>query len=63
MLEVPSIFCLVIQWNPSNPDTNWSEESVHVSEVSFLSGVKLNARTVLGKRKGVRIREVASSAS
>ena len=27
------------------------EESVHISEVSFISGVKLHARTVLGERK------------
>ena len=37
---------LLIRYIPSNPDTNWTEESVHISEVS------------LG-RKGVLIIEVS----
>ena len=36
-----------IQGNPSNHDTNGTEESVHISEVT---GVKLHARTVLVER-------------
>ena len=36
--------------DPSNPDTNGTEEHVHISEVSLF---QLLARTVLGERKGV----------
>ena len=39
---------------PSDPDTNGTEESVHISEVY------IHARAVLGERKGVLIREVSS---
>ena len=39
-----------IQWNLSNLDTNGTEESVHISEVSFF---KSHVRTVLGERKGL----------
>ena len=35
-----------VQWNTSNPDTSWGEESVHTSEVSLFQGVQLHARTV-----------------
>ena len=43
----------------SNPDTNGTVESVNISGV-LISGVELHARTVLGERKGVLIREVSS---
>ena len=44
-----------------NQDTNGTEESVYISEVSLFQGfVELHARTVIGKRKGVLIREVSS---
>ena len=29
-----------MQWNSSNPDTNGTEESVHISEVSLFQGEK-----------------------
>ena len=40
----------IMQWNPSNLDTNGTEESVRISEVSLFHG-KLHARTVLGERE------------
>ena len=37
-----------IQWNPSNPDTNQTEESVHISEGSLFQRL-MHARTALGE--------------
>ena len=42
---------------PSNPDTNGTEEEVFIF---FISGVILQARTVLGERKDVLICGVSS---
>ena len=42
---------------PSNPDTNGTEEDVFVF---FIPGVILQTRTVLGERKGVLICGVSS---
>ena len=46
LVRCPSI----IQWNSSNPDTNGTEESVHISEVSLFQGL-LMQELFLGKEK------------
>jgi hypothetical protein len=50
---------VLIQLNSSNPDTNETQESVHISQLSFISGVELLATTVTGGRKTVLFREVS----
>ena len=66
---------VTVEWNPSNLDTNGTEESVHISELSPSRGAKLNpngkekvsllercpySRGVLREVPGVLIREVPS---
>ena len=46
----------MIQWNPSNPDTNGTEESVDISEVTLFQG--LNHIQELFVEKGVPIQGV-----
>ena len=36
---------IAIQWNPSNPDTNRTEENFHVSEVSLFQGLRFARKT------------------
>ena len=36
---------------PSNPDTNGTEESVHISEVSLFQGLNCMQELFLGKEK------------
>ena len=46
----------MIQWSPSNPDTNGTEESVDISEVTLFQG--LNHIQELFVEKGVPIQGV-----
>ena len=48
-----------VQWNPSNQDTIWPEESVLIREVSVISGVEKYTNMVLGEEKSVQFWEVS----
>ena len=49
-----------VQWNLSNPDTNGTDQSVIVSEVSSVQGLKRMQEWYLGWEKAVLFREVSS---
>ena len=42
---------VMIQWNPSNPDTSGTEESVHISELSSFQGLNCMQEIFLGGKK------------
>ena len=50
---------IAVQWNLSNLDTNGTEESVFVSEVSSFQKLKCMARVVVGAGKGVLFGDVS----
>jgi hypothetical protein len=53
-----SLPATVIHWNSSNPDTNGTEESVHITEVSLFQGLNRMQEQFLGEK--VSLLEVSS---
>ena len=59
--QVSYILLPILQWNPSNTDTNGAEGSVIVSEVSSFQRLECKQEWyILGVGKGVLFREVSS---